>query len=92
MIFSYCYESIITEDLFYHCGLLSKDSGNKINTITNVLEKDVYLSLINVILNNNDMFFKNIIPIIPRLIIFHSIHNINAPYLLHKSAKNTPYC
>lgn len=33
----------------------SKDSGNKINTITKVLEKEVYIDLINQILNNDEL-------------------------------------
>ena len=39
----------------YHCGASSKDSGNKINTIMNVVEKEVYVELINRVLNNNDL-------------------------------------
>ena len=41
--------------MIYHCGASSKDSGNKINTITNVLEKEVYIDLINEILNNDEL-------------------------------------
>ena len=41
--------------MIYHCGASSKDSGNKINTITKVLEKDVYIELINEILNNDEL-------------------------------------
>ena len=41
--------------MIYHCGASSKDSGNKINTITNVLEKEVYIELINEILNNDEL-------------------------------------
>ena len=39
----------------YHCGASSKDSGNKINTIMNVVEKEVYVESINRVLNNNDL-------------------------------------
>ena len=41
--------------MIYHCGASSKESGNKINTITNVLEKEVYIDLINEILNNDEL-------------------------------------
>ena len=41
--------------LLYHCGASSKDSGNKINTIHILQEKDVYISLINEALNNMDL-------------------------------------
>ena len=41
--------------MIYHCGASSKDSGNKINTITKVLEKEVYIELINEILNNDEL-------------------------------------
>ena len=43
--------------MIYHCGASSKDSGNKINTITKVLEKEVYIVLINEILNNDELIF-----------------------------------
>ena len=43
--------------MIYHCGASSKDSGNKINTITNVLEKEVYIDLIYEILNNDELIF-----------------------------------
>ena len=43
--------------MIYHCGASSKDSGNKITTITNVLEKEVYIDLINEILNNDELIF-----------------------------------
>jgi len=43
--------------MIYHCGASSKDSGNRINTITNVLEKEVYIDLINEILNNDELIF-----------------------------------
>ena len=43
--------------MIYHCGASSKDSGNKINTITKVLEKEVYIGLINEILNNDELIF-----------------------------------
>ena len=41
--------------MIFHCGASSKDSGNKINTITKVLEKEVYIELINEILNNDEL-------------------------------------
>ena len=41
--------------MIYHCGASSKDSGNKINTITKVLENEVYIDLINEILNNDEL-------------------------------------
>ena len=41
--------------MFYHCGASSKDSGNRINTIANVLEKEVYIGLINEVLNNDEL-------------------------------------
>lgn len=43
--------------MIYHCGASSKDSGNKINTITKVLEKEVYIDLINEIINNDELIF-----------------------------------
>ena len=43
--------------MIYHSGASSKDAGNKINTITKVLEKEVYIDLINVILNNDELIF-----------------------------------
>ena len=44
--------------LLYHCGASSKDSGNKINTIHILQEKDVYISLINEALNNKNLVIK----------------------------------
>ena len=41
--------------MIYHCGASSKDSGNYVNTITEVLEKEVYIGLINEILNNDEL-------------------------------------
>ena len=41
--------------MIYHCGASSKDSGNRINTIANVLEKEVYIGLINEVLNNDEL-------------------------------------
>ena len=43
--------------MIYHCGASSKDSGNKINTITKILEKEVYIDLINEIINNDELIF-----------------------------------
>lgn len=43
--------------MIYHCGASSKDSGNKINTITKILEKEVYTDLINEIINNDELIF-----------------------------------
>ena len=42
----------------FHCGASSKDSGNKINTITKVEDKDLYYNLIDEILNNNELIIK----------------------------------
>ena len=41
--------------MIYHCGASSKDSGNRINTIANVPEKEVYIGLINEVLNNDEL-------------------------------------
>ena len=41
--------------MIYHCGASSKDSGNKINTITKILEKEVYIGIINEIINNDKL-------------------------------------
>ena len=41
--------------MIYHCGASSKDSGNRINTITELLEKEVYIDLINEVLNNEKL-------------------------------------
>jgi hypothetical protein len=41
--------------MIYHCGASSKDSGNRINTITKVFEKEVYIGLINETLNKNEL-------------------------------------
>ena len=43
--------------MIYHCGASSKDSGNKINTITKLLEKELYIGLINEIINNDELIF-----------------------------------
>ena len=42
-------------ELIYHCGASSKDAGNKITTITKIEEKELYKSLIDEILNNDDL-------------------------------------
>ena len=39
----------------YHCGASSKDSGNKINTITRIDDKDNYDLIINEIQNNDNL-------------------------------------
>ena len=44
--------------ILYHCGASSKDSGNRINTIYNVQEKDIYIDLINKALLNNELKVK----------------------------------
>ena len=44
--------------ILYHCGASSKDSGNRINTIYNVQEKDIYIDLINKTLLNNELKVK----------------------------------
>lgn len=41
--------------MIYHCGASSKDSGNRINTITELFEKEVYIGLLNETLNNNEL-------------------------------------
>ena len=41
--------------MIYHCGSSSKDSGNRINTITELLEKEVYIELINEVLKNDEL-------------------------------------
>ena len=43
--------------MIYHCGSSSKDSGNRINTITELLEKEVYIDLINEVLNNEELIY-----------------------------------
>ena len=42
----------------FHCGASSKDSGNKINTISKVEDKDLNCNLIDEILNNNELIIK----------------------------------
>ncbi len=42
----------------YHCGASSKDSGNKINTIMRIDDKDNYISLIKQILNSESLLIK----------------------------------
>ena len=44
--------------MIYHSVASSKDAGNKINTITKVLEKEVYIDLINEILNNDELIIE----------------------------------
>ena len=39
----------------YHCGASSKDAGKKITTITKIEEKELYKSLIDEILNNDNL-------------------------------------
>ena len=41
-------------ELIYHCGASSKDSGNKITTITKINDNNIYYQLINDILNNDE--------------------------------------
>lgn len=38
----------------YHCGASSKDAGKRITTITKIEEKELYKSLIEEMLNNED--------------------------------------
>ena len=47
----------LDSEKIYLCGASSKDSGNKINTIAKVSEKEVYIELINEILNNDKLVF-----------------------------------
>lgn len=42
-------------ELIYHCGASSKDSGNKITTITKINDSNIYYQLINDILNNDEL-------------------------------------
>ena len=42
-------------ELIYHCGASSKDAGKRITTITQIEEKELYKSLIDEILNNDDL-------------------------------------
>jgi len=42
-------------ELIYHCGASSKDAGKRITTITKIEEKELYKSLIDEILNNDDL-------------------------------------
>ena len=44
-------------EMIYHCGASSKDSGNKINTIVRIEENVVYKPLIKEILNNKIKVF-----------------------------------
>ncbi len=39
----------------YHCGTSSKDSGNRINTIMRIDDKNPYISSINKVLNNKNI-------------------------------------
>ena len=42
----------------YHCGASSKDAGNKITTITKIEEIELYETLIDEILNGDDLDIK----------------------------------
>jgi hypothetical protein len=41
----------------FHCGASSKDAGNKVNTITEVADRQVYHPIVDVLLNNPEMVF-----------------------------------
>ena len=42
-------------ELIYHCGASSKDAGKRITTITKIEEKELYKSLIDEILKNDEL-------------------------------------
>ena len=41
--------------ILYHCGASSKDSGNRVNTIMEVAENDLYIEILNEALNHNEL-------------------------------------
>lgn len=43
------------EEKIYHCGASSKDAGNRVTTISEVIEGNVYHPLIDQLLNNPDL-------------------------------------
>lgn len=43
----------------YHCGASSKDAGNKVTTITEVSDKQVYHTIIEVLLQNPELSLPN---------------------------------
>lgn len=42
----------------YHCGASSKDGGNRVTTISEVSDRDMYHSLVDSLLKNNDLMLK----------------------------------
>lgn len=42
----------------YHCGASSKDAGNKITTISEVTDRQVYHPIVDTLLNNPILTFK----------------------------------
>lgn len=40
----------------FHCGSSSKDSGNRITTITEINDKSIYMPLVNELVNNDELF------------------------------------
>ena len=45
-------------EMLYHCGASSKDSGKKINKITEIKDIKQYYELIDNILNNQELILK----------------------------------
>lgn len=48
-----------SNEMVYHCGHSSKDTGNKISTIHKMLDKEVLSSVIDKLLANSDDLFNN---------------------------------
>ena len=42
-------------EIIYHCGASSKDAGKKITTISKIEEKELYKTLIDEMLKNEDL-------------------------------------
>jgi hypothetical protein len=45
------------DERIFHCGASSKDAGNKVTTITEVADRQVYHQLVDTLLNNPVLFF-----------------------------------
>ena len=45
-------------EILYHCGTSSKDSGKRVNTISIIEEKGIYKPLIEYILDNSELLFN----------------------------------
>lgn len=54
----YMLMTVLKGEMVYHCGASSKDSGKRINTITEIKDIKQYYELIDNILNNQELILK----------------------------------